>query len=143
AWTPSTDNVGVTAYDVHVGNGSVSTSTTSATLTGLSCGTSYEVTVAAVDAAANRSSPVILADMTDLCPAPMPSGGTLRVDLTSDFDFTDPALDYFSNGWQMQYETQLRLYNYPDTPAPEGSVLWHEAAAGMPLISDDGKTYTI
>ena len=144
AWKPSTDNVGVTGYDVHVaGDGGVSTSATSATLTGLSCGASYDVTVAAIDAATNKSSPATLADTTDLCPAPPPSGGTLRVDLTSDFDFTDPAIDYFSHGWQMQYETELRLYNYPDKAAPEGSVLWHEAAAGMPLISDDGKTYTI
>ena len=40
-------------------------------------------------------------------------GGTLRVDLTSDFDFIDPALDYFSHGWQMQYATSCKLLSFP------------------------------
>ena len=34
------------------------------------------------------------------------------------------------------------LLNYPDKPAPEGSRLVPEGAAGFPLVSKDGKTYT-
>ena len=37
------------------------------------------------------------------------AGGTLNVDLMSDVDFTDPALDYFQPGWAIEYATCLKL----------------------------------
>jgi hypothetical protein len=56
-WTASTDNVGVTAYEVYQGtsllNGNVSS--TSYNVTSLSCATSYNFTVKAKDAAGNIS----------------------------------------------------------------------------------------
>jgi hypothetical protein len=56
AWTASTDNVGVTAYDVYRGT-SVATavSGTTATVTGLNASTAYTFTVRARDAASNTS----------------------------------------------------------------------------------------
>ena len=33
------------------------------------------------------------------------TGGTLTVDLTTDVDYTDPALDYLSTGWEIEYAT--------------------------------------
>lgn len=58
AWTASTDNVGVTGYEVFV-NGSATASatpaTTSATISGLTASTAYTFTVKARDAAGNRS----------------------------------------------------------------------------------------
>src|SRR4051812_8369243 len=33
------------------------------------------------------------------------AGGSLTVDLQSDFDFVDPALDYLASGWEMTYAT--------------------------------------
>lgn len=56
SWTASTDNVGVTGYDVYVG-GVLKTSVTSTTasLTGFTAGTTYSVTVKAKDAAGNSS----------------------------------------------------------------------------------------
>ncbi|KQY48307.1 glycosyl hydrolase [Cellulomonas sp. Root137] len=56
AWSASTDNVGVTGYDV-LRNGSViaSTANRSYTVTGLSPSTGYAFTVRAYDAAGNRS----------------------------------------------------------------------------------------
>ena len=58
AWTASTDNVGVTGYNIYR-NGSLigSTTQTSYTDTGLSPTTSYAYTVAAFDAANNLSQP--------------------------------------------------------------------------------------
>ncbi|WNV90500.1 cellulose binding domain-containing protein [Umezawaea sp. Da 62-37] len=55
-WTASTDNVGVTGYDVYR-DGSVATTATgtSATVSGLSGGTAYAFTVRARDAAGNTS----------------------------------------------------------------------------------------
>jgi|GEM_PF-226271 len=56
-WSASTDNVGVTAYEVYRGttllNGNVTT--TSFDVTGLSCNTAYSFTVKAKDAAGNVS----------------------------------------------------------------------------------------
>ncbi len=57
-WTASTDNVGVTAYELFVNAETtprVTTASTSAALTGLSPGTSYGVKVRAKDAAGNIS----------------------------------------------------------------------------------------
>lgn len=56
SWTASSDNVGVTGYDVYV-NGTLngSTTSTSRTITGLTASTSYSVSVKAKDAAGNES----------------------------------------------------------------------------------------
>lgn len=56
SWTASTDNVGVTGYDVYM-NGSLKTSVTtaSASITGLTASTSYSFYVIAKDAAGNNS----------------------------------------------------------------------------------------
>ncbi len=69
-WTASTDNVGVTGYDVFV-NGSTTpaastTGATTANLTGLTNGTSYTVTVKAKDAAGNVSNSSAAGSLTTL-----------------------------------------------------------------------------
>ncbi|MFE2324455.1 fibronectin type III domain-containing protein [Streptomyces sp. NPDC059385] len=56
AWTASTDNVGVTGYDVYQGATKVATATgTSTTVTGLTPATNYTFTVRAHDLAGNTS----------------------------------------------------------------------------------------
>ncbi|OPG09202.1 chitinase [Streptomyces sp. GKU 895] len=56
AWNASTDNVGVTAYDIYSGSNQVlSVSGTTATVSGLSASTAYTFTVKARDAAGNTS----------------------------------------------------------------------------------------
>ena len=56
AWSPASDNVGVTAYDVFQnGNKVNSVTSTSASLSGLSASTTYTMTVKARDAAGNVS----------------------------------------------------------------------------------------
>src|SRR4051794_22683100 len=69
------------------------------------------------------------------------TGGTLTVDLSTDVDYTDPALDYLSTGWEIEYSTCLKLMNYPDANGPKGAQLVPEAAAGFPKVSNNGKTY--
>jgi Fibronectin type III domain/Divergent InlB B-repeat domain len=70
-WGASTDDTGVKRYDVFVGAESApraSTSSTTATLTGLVCGTSYSVAVQAVDGAGNRSPKATGQLSTTACP---------------------------------------------------------------------------
>jgi len=68
-------------------------------------------------------------------------GGTLNIDLPNDVDYTDPALDYLSTGWEIEYATCLKLMNYPDANGAKGSQLVPEAAVGFPKVSNSGKTY--
>lgn len=56
SWTASTDNVGVTGYNVFQGASNLGTVTgTSANITGLTASTNYTFSVTAIDAAANES----------------------------------------------------------------------------------------
>jgi len=68
-------------------------------------------------------------------------GGTLNVAFTTDVDYTDPALDYLSTGWELEYATCLKLLNYPDANGAKGAQLTPEAAAGFPKVSNNGKQY--
>jgi len=69
------------------------------------------------------------------------TGGTLNVDLTTDVDYTDPALSYLSTGWELEYATGLKLMNYPDGIGPRTSQLVPEAAVGFPKVSNNGRSY--
>ena len=70
-------------------------------------------------------------------------GGTFVAEFSTDVDYTDPALDYLSTGWELMYVTACKLYNFPDKEAPAGSQIQPEVAAGLPVVSNGGKTYTI
>ncbi len=70
-WTASTDNVGVTAYEVYRGNTLVNGNVSGTTLniTGLTCNTTYSFTVKAKDAAGNISASSNSLDVnTSTCP---------------------------------------------------------------------------
>jgi len=71
-WTASTDNVGVTGYEIFSGASSIGTvTTTSANITGLTANTSYSYTVKAKDAAGNISASSNTANFTTLPNAPV------------------------------------------------------------------------
>jgi len=66
------------------------------------------------------------------------AGGTLRVNLsTTDLEYTDPALEYESTGWQVEYATALKLLNWKETKAQ----LFNEAASRF-TVAPNGKRYT-
>ena len=71
SWTASTDNVGVTAYDVYNGSSIIAGlgNVTSTTLTGLTAGTAYTFTVKAKDAADNVSAASNSLNVTTLSPS--------------------------------------------------------------------------
>ncbi len=71
AWTASTDNVGVTGYDVYQnGTFKASTAATSYAVTGLTASTAYSFYVRARDAAGNASGNSNTVNVTTLAPAP-------------------------------------------------------------------------
>ncbi|WP_131724799.1 S8 family serine peptidase [Paenibacillus solani] len=77
SWSASTDNVGVTAYEVYQGSTLAATVTnTSATITGLTPNTTYTFTVKASDAAGNRSGAsnavTVTTDTNSSQPSPAP-----------------------------------------------------------------------
>ena len=80
SWTPSSDNTGVTGYRIYLNGNQVGTSpSTSYGYSNLSCGTSYTLGVAAVDAAGNVSGIATLAKQTAACSdtTPPSAPGTL------------------------------------------------------------------
>ncbi|HZG77197.1 MAG TPA: fibronectin type III domain-containing protein, partial [Paenibacillus sp.] len=84
SWSASSDNVGVTGYDVY--NGSTlagSTTSTSYTVTGLSASTSYTFTVKAKDAAGNVSAASNAVTVTTNAPAGDTQAPTAPSSLTS------------------------------------------------------------
>ena len=70
------------------------------------------------------------------------TGGTLKVEYSSDVDYVDPALDYLDLGWNIQQIVGCKLLNYPDKNGDPGLQLVPEVAAGQPVISANGMSYT-
>jgi hypothetical protein len=70
SWTASTDNIGVTSYDLYRGSTKVATvggSTLSYQFTGLACASAYTLGVAAGDAAGNQSPLATASARTSAC----------------------------------------------------------------------------
>src|SRR6185312_5428181 len=68
SWTASSDNVGVTGYGTYRNGTSLGTTgSTSSSLIGLACGTSYTIAVDAVDAAGNRSAKASIVASSAAC----------------------------------------------------------------------------
>src|SRR5882672_7516671 len=68
SWSPSTDNTGVAGYGIYRNGAQVGSSTsTSATVSGLACATTYTLGVDAVDAAGNRSAAATVSVTTAPC----------------------------------------------------------------------------
>lgn len=73
SWSASSDNVGVAGYRLFLNGSQIGTSTsTSYSFTGLNCGASYTLGVAAYDAAGNVSAAATSSATTSLCSAPPP-----------------------------------------------------------------------
>lgn len=75
-------------------------------------------------------------------PVKTAAGGTIVTELNSDVDYTDPQLTYYAPMWELMYAVSCKLMNYPDAEAPVGGQVKPEVAAGLPVVSNNGKTYT-
>ncbi|OCT13485.1 hypothetical protein A8709_17940 [Paenibacillus pectinilyticus] len=154
SWTASTDNVGVTGYDIY--NGSTlagsTTGATTFTVSGLTASTAYTFTVKAKDAAGNVSAASSGLNVTTNAASTSTNGvngqyyagdfGTLalsRIDATIDFDWgggrptEDVPGEWFSARWtgkvQPQYSETYTFYTNTD----DGVRLW---VNGQQLINN-------
>ena len=88
SWQPSTDDVGVTGYRVSLnGVAGATVTTTSYVFSGLTCGTTYQLGVAARDAAGNFSPTSTVSGATAACP----SGDTTPPTRTPTFQSQPPS----------------------------------------------------
>ncbi len=111
-WTASTDAVGVAGYNLYKNGvfvGSVGPSILSYIFTGLTCGTTYSVSVEAFDAAGNKSAKSTINVATETCPVPT----------TEDVYVSDIPWSYMVNGWG---PAERNMSNY-DLAAGDGSVI--------------------
>jgi len=67
------------------------------------------------------------------------AGATLNINMSGNLDSLDPSQAYLTSSWAVEYATCLKLVNYPDAPAPGGSVPRPEGAATF-RVSSDGLT---
>ncbi|MBB2909258.1 endoglucanase [Streptosporangium becharense] len=108
-WAASTDNVGVTGYDVHRGTARVGTATGPAfDLTGLSPATPYTVHVVARDAAGN-SSPA--SESVSFTTAEAPAGGCT-------------AVYKVGNSWQGAFQGEVTVRNESASAITGWTVTW-------------------
>lgn len=71
------------------------------------------------------------------------AGGTLRYNHTlSDYEYIDPQKCYDTGCSELLFPVQWNLMQYPEKNGAEGKRIYPEAAAALPVISKDGKTYT-
>jgi len=122
SWSASTDNVGVSGYEVFAGSTSKGiTTSTSLNITGLTCNTLYSFTVKAKDAANNFSvASSVLSATTSACPASTKyeaenatrSGGGIATDHTG----------YSGTGFWAYVNTQGNYLQFNITNATAGNV---------------------
>ena len=133
SWSASTDDLGVTGYNVYLDGSKVTTTTAlSYQFTGLSCGTAHALAVEAVDAAGNASPQATLNVSTVSCDTSAPNVSLTAplsgASLSGPVSVTAGASDNVS-----VVGVQFRLDGVPlgaeDTSAPY-SVAWDTRTAG-------------
>jgi cellulose 1,4-beta-cellobiosidase len=103
SWTASSDNVGVTSYEISRNGTVVGTSaTTSYSATGLTAATAYSFTVKAKDAAGNVSAASTALSVTTLPGDTQPTGGC--------------SVAYSANSWNSGFTASVKVKNTGTTP---------------------------
>jgi chitinase len=124
AWNASTDNVGVTGYDVYKGLSlALSVSGTTAVITGLSASTTYSFTVKAKDAAGNISSASSTLSVTTGPTDPGGNGSLPKHTLTGYWqNFVNGATNLKLSAVPSQYDIIVVSFAEMDTTKPGGVI---------------------
>jgi peptide/nickel transport system substrate-binding protein len=69
-------------------------------------------------------------------------GGTLNMVGASDVDYMDPNISYYSVGYTGLRMWSRQLYSYPAVVG-QTTTVEPDLATAMPVVSDNGKTYTV
>jgi peptide/nickel transport system substrate-binding protein len=69
-------------------------------------------------------------------------GGTLRVVAGGGVDSIDPGAAWSANDWQLLSMTNDGLLAYARSPYPGSASLVPDLATALPLVQDDGRTFT-
>jgi ABC-type transport system substrate-binding protein len=86
---------------------------------------------------------VVLLTAAGIAPAASTAERILRLNVAdTDVSYLDPALNYDFIGWRVELATCARLLTYPDKAGRAGTVLTPEVAAGFPIVSRNGRSYT-
>jgi hypothetical protein len=149
SWSGSSDNIGVAGYRVYRNNTQVaSISTTTYTLTGLTAGTTYAITVAAVDAAGNVSTKSAVANLTTSSaatptptPTPTPTGFVHPgiMESRAQLDFVKGRIAAGSQPWKAAFDKAKgsRFGNPGYTPHPVATIDCAANSAGCSAEQDD------
>lgn len=131
-WSASSDDVGVTGYDVYRnGTKMTSGSATSSSQTDLACGTSYSFAVAAHDAAGNASSKATLNASTSACPPP----GGCQIDAAT---MTAPGCTLKRDDTAAQADSVTGLWGSIDCASP--TRVQYLTTGGDPGLQADGSS---
>ncbi|MDQ0890895.1 chitodextrinase/beta-mannanase [Paenibacillus sp. V4I9] len=142
SWTASTDNVGVTGYDIYNGNTIVgSTTIPSFTVTGLVAGTAYSFSVRAKDAAGNQSLNSASISVTtskgdSLIMINAADYGATPIEVTPNFDSTSAL----NNSLTQAVTSGVELYIPPGTYRTTASII---ASGNNVMIRGAGGTETV
>ncbi|URZ04530.1 cellulose binding domain-containing protein [Clostridium felsineum] len=153
SWTASTDNVGVTGYDIYNGSTLVGSSISpSYTVTGLTPNTNYNFTVKAKDAAGNISDPSKALSITtqsgdNISKAAAPifsvtSGKYNSTQTVALKSTTDGATIYYTTDGS-DPTTNSAVYSSPLTVSKNTTIKAYAVKAGMTASDIAAATYTI
>jgi hypothetical protein len=156
AWNASTDNVGLAGYGVYLAGTLVGTTTsTTYTIPGLTCGTTYLLAVDAYDAAGNRSTRAQTSQPTSACSPPQSPTPTVLTgahwggssDLTTfrsiGYDFGITTVNPNSpSSWQATLDSaqanglKLIIGAYPEPYSYDSATgQWTVSAAGINFLN--------
>ena len=138
-WSASTDNVGVSGYDVWVnGANAGATAKPGATVGSLTCGTSYSFAVDAYDVAGNHSPKTTSTQTTAPCPIPaqVVGGSTVlgdpNVESSDDAELAGTAVAFQTKAASSGQASTLKVYLTSLSTATTFSVGIYSDAGGRP-----------
>ncbi len=76
-------------------------------------------------------------------PASGKSFAVFKIATDTGTDYLDPGLSYTVEGWGVMWNVYLPLLGYKHVNGPDGATIVPYLATALPLVSSDGKTYTL